>query len=116
MYRGKPIRLERADKKFCDAGCKDEYYNSIRSLEHRKIGKIDRILKRNRRVQKKLDHSNRTDKLFEWEELVWCGFDFRFHTHIGGAWQAILCCYDYGYRKEAEGHYRLFRVNGVYEV
>lgn len=35
----KSIRLGRTDKKFCDAGCKDEYYNSIRSLEHREIGK-----------------------------------------------------------------------------
>jgi len=56
-----------------------------------RLEKIDRILKRNRRVMKKLYHSDRTDKLFEWEELVRCGFDFGFRAHIGDAGPTILC-------------------------
>jgi len=111
LYCDKPIRFGRADKKFCDSGCKDEYYNSIRNLEQREIGRIDRILKRNRRVLKKLYQSNGGDGLFKWEDLVRGGFDFDFHTHVDDTVQRIVYCYDYGYRGEADGFYRLYKFS-----
>ncbi len=54
LHFGKPIKSGRSDKKFCDTGCKDVYYNEIKIREHKEIKKIDTILKKNRRILKKL--------------------------------------------------------------
>ena len=104
-------RFGRSDKKFCHAGCKDAYYNEIRSLEQREIGKINGILKRNRRILKDLYHSDRKEKMFRWEELIKKGFEFDFQTHVtdaGGESEEIIFCYDYGYKETAPGIYKVF--------
>lgn len=102
LHYGKPIKSGRSDKKFCDAGCKDAYYNEIKISEHKEIKKIDTILKRNRRVLKKLFNPKKSEKLIAREELLRAGFEFGFQTHIAVTKMKsneIIFCYDYGYRK-----------------
>lgn len=110
LWCSKPIQFGRADKKFCDAGCKDEYYNSIRSLEHREIGKIDLILKRNRRALKELYQSNRKGNIFKWEELIRRGFEFGYQTHVVfseiGTNETVFC-YDYGLKEIGAGTFEV---------
>jgi hypothetical protein len=38
LYCSKSIRFGRSDKMFCDAGCKDAYYNDLKRVEHEEIG------------------------------------------------------------------------------
>jgi hypothetical protein len=106
LYCDKAIRVGRADKKFCNGGCKDAYYNAIRSEEQAEISKIDRILKRNRRVLKKLyDESESGKKLVSWEQLIRQGFEFKFYTHVVDSAiksKQVTFCYDYGYCQTPE--------------
>jgi hypothetical protein len=106
----KPIKSGRSDKKFCDSGCKDEYYNAIKTGEHKEIKKIDIILKRNRRILKKIFNPKKEDKLISREALIKAGFEFEFHTHfVVTKYKAneFIFCYDYGYREVEKGRYQV---------
>lgn len=111
LYCGKPVKAGRSDKKFCDSGCKDSYYNAIKSREQAEISKIDGILKKNRRVLKKLYDRDKPEKLFPRDFLIREGFEFGFLTHIVATRLKpgeIIFCYDFGYREEKKGYYQLF--------
>lgn len=108
----KPIKSGRSDKKFCDPGCKDAYYNAIKTAEHKEIKKIDIVLKRNRRILKKLYNPKKPEKLTGREVLVKAGFEFDFHTHsIITKFKAneFIFCYDYGYREAEKGKYKVIK-------
>ncbi|MCH5597987.1 hypothetical protein [Niabella ginsengisoli] len=105
-----PITKGRSDKKFCSSGCKDNFYNAIKSEEQKEIGRIDTILKRNRRILKKLFNPRKEETFVHRETLIREGFEFEFHTHhYATKYQSYeyLFCYDYGYRL-AGGH--LYKV------
>ena len=107
----KPILSGRSDKKFCNSGCKDEYYNKLKTDEHKEIKKIDIILKRNRRILKKL-FNPKNEKLISRELLIKAGFEFDFHTHfivtkIKG--NEFIFCYDYGYREVEKDKFKLVK-------
>ena len=116
----KPIKSGRSDKKFCDAGCKDEYNNAIKTSEHRQIKKIDHILKKNMRVLKKLYDPQKPDKHIKEEVLTREGFEFGFHTHTGiGALNKeneFIFCYNFGYREVYKGYYQLYPLNARVQV
>ena len=112
LYCSAVIRAGRSDKKFCHAGCKDAYYNAIRSSEQNEISKIDGILKRNRRILKKFFESGRKVKIFSREEMLKAGFEFGFLTHVAVTKMKkneITFCYDYGYRQATAEAYEVFR-------
>lgn len=46
----KPIRKGRADRKFCDEGCKNEYHNNQKIHERQEILKVEKALKNSRRI------------------------------------------------------------------
>ncbi|HXB10248.1 MAG TPA: hypothetical protein VNW04_24155 [Puia sp.] len=94
---GKPLK-GRTDKKFCDAGCKNEYNNRLQREERAAINPIDLILKHNRRVLKQwlgADHH----KVVQTEGLLQVGFRFEYHTHhySNQRGDQYVFCYDYGY-------------------
>lgn len=106
-----PIRKGRSDKKFCDSGCKDEYYNAIKIRENKEISKIEGILRRNRKILKKLYDPKKYEKIFMREVLIKAGFEFGFHTHTVitmSKGNEIIFCFDYGYRELSKDNYQLF--------
>jgi len=106
-----PIKSGRSDKKFCDSGCKDEYYNKIKINEHKEIKKIDQVLKRNRRILKKL-FDPKKEKLVNREILLKAGFEFDFHTHFVITKikeNEFTFCYDYGYREVEKDKYKVIK-------
>ena len=120
-----PIRKGRADKKFCDTNCKDEYNNAAKIAEGKEINKINTILKKNRRVLQKLFDAANPDKNIKRELLVRAGFEFGFLTHIVVTKvrsNEIIFCFDYGYREIEPGKYQIYhsfskiRVKDGYEV
>ena len=76
---GKPLR-GRTDKKFCDAGCKNEHNNRLQHEEREAIKSIDRIPKLNRQVLKRW-LGERTTRLGSTNGLLHAGFRFDYHTH-----------------------------------
>lgn len=125
LYCGKLIRSGRADKKFCDAGCKDAFNNEQKEGERNEIRTIDIIIKKNRRILKKLYDKEKPEIKFTREELTREGFEFGFMTHIAitkRKGNEILFCYDYGYREISEGEFQVYpsfskiQIKGGYKV
>ena len=112
LYCGKPIKSGRSDKKFCDSGCKDAYNNERKGNERGEIGKIDIVLKRNRRILKGMFNAKKPDLLHDREKLVKAGFEFEYHTHFVVTKvkrNEFVFCYDYGYREVGEGKYQVIK-------
>ena len=88
----------RPDKKFCNAGCKNEYNNRLQRQERQDINKIDLILKHNRRILKQWLDSASSRKASK-SELMQLGFHFEYYTHHYTNYkQDRYCfCYEYGY-------------------
>jgi len=107
-----PIKNGRSDKKFCTSVCKDKYYNKLKLEAKKEIGRIDTVLKRNRKILKQLYNPNKEDRLITRETLLKSGFEFEFHTHYVitkiHANQFIFC-YDYGYREVEKGKYKVIK-------
>ncbi len=109
---GEPITKGRSDKKFCNPGCKDAYYNAIKSEQQQEIGRIDTILKKNRRILKKLFDPDKEETIVHKDTLVRAGFDFKYHTHHYQSKRQsneFLFCYDYGYRPVGNDLYKIIK-------
>lgn len=87
----------RADKKFCDDQCRNNYNNKRKSEDGETIRKINQILNKNRKLLKEecSDGNNKVKK----EDLAKKGFDFDYHTHyyLADTGNVYVFCYEYGY-------------------
>jgi len=87
----------RADKKFCDDLCRNNYNNRLKAGAERFITETNQILKRNREILKHKIQSGQT-KIAK-TELLFRGFNFNFHTccyqRVNG--DTLFFCYDVGY-------------------
>jgi len=93
---GKPV-VGRADKKFCDDACRNNYNNHTKSEESIVIKKINIILKKNRTI---LAHSNPEGKVkIKKKKLISEGYNFDYHTHTYETQngKTYYFCYEYGY-------------------
>lgn len=109
---GKLIKTGRADKKFCDAGCKDAYYNARKVLEHAEIKKTDLLLKRNRRILKSFYKPGK-EILVSRIQLLKLGFEFDYHTHFVVTklhQHTFIFCYDYGYREVEKDKFQVIEA------
>jgi len=112
LYCQKPIKSGRSDKKFCDSGCKDAYYNEKKGNERSEIGKIDVVLKKNRRILKASFNPKKPDVLVLREKLIKSGFEFDYHTHFvitKTKKNQFIFCYDYGYREVEKDRYQIIK-------
>ncbi|MEO6149353.1 MAG: hypothetical protein ABIN95_00515 [Mucilaginibacter sp.] len=87
----------RADKKFCNDLCRNNYNNQLNSSTYNLVRNINNILRRNRRILEELNPSGKTKTTRE--KMLIKGFDFEYFTSIyqtqTGA--RYLFCYEYGY-------------------
>lgn len=86
----------RADKKFCDDQCRNNYNNRRKSEDGEFVKKINQILTKNRKLLKEYLDSNRG---VQREALAKKGFDFDYHTHyyLSNEGKVYAFCYEYGY-------------------
>lgn len=113
LHCRQPIKAGRSDKKFCDTGCKDAYYNAAKSQEHREVKKIDAVLKKNRRILKRIFNPQKGESLVRYDQLVKSGFDFTFYTHhviTKTRSNEFIFCYDYGYRELGNGFVKVVKA------
>jgi hypothetical protein len=110
---GKALR-GRVDKKFCDAGCRNEYHNRRQRAERREINGVDLVLKHNRRILKVCVGRERTRRVSR-EELLAQGFRFEFFTHYftNSRGKRYAFCYDYGWLGLEGEHYLVVREPAV---
>src|SRR5690606_31562297 len=77
MDCGAPL-VGRADKKFCDDGCRANHYNRRSSAENGYLRKVNSILKRNRKILGKLNPEQ--ERTVKWQALMDEGFNFNYIT------------------------------------
>jgi len=87
----------RADKKFCTDSCRNSYNNRLNSKASSYVKEVNRTLKHNYSILKRLNGSGKT-KLHR-DKLLKAGFDFDFHTntYVTKDERKYHFCYDQGY-------------------
>lgn len=93
---GTPLQ-GRADKKFCNDLCRNNYNNQLNSNSYNLVRNINNILRRNRRILEELNPTGKTKTTRK--KLTAKGFDF---DHITGIYQTktgstYFFNYEYGY-------------------
>ena len=102
----KPLR-GRADKKFCDDGCRNHYNNRSRTVDLRLARQVNSILYRNRRILKEL-YAERKFRVKK-ATLSQLGFAFDYHTQRSLMGRRVgWLCYDYGILPLRSGGFRVF--------
>jgi hypothetical protein len=87
----------RADKKFCNDMCRNNYNNQLNSSSYNLIRNINNILRRNRRIMEELNPSGKTKTTRE--KMLVKGFDFEYFTRLYQTQngKTYHFCYEYGY-------------------
>lgn len=94
----KPLK-GRADKKFCDDFCRNQYNNSMKSGPEKLIRNINAILRKNRKIlQEQLKLTEKTIAVHR-DKLRLSGFQFKYMTSQYQTKKGLtyFFCYDYGY-------------------
>ena len=95
---GKTLR-GRADKKFCNDYCRNNYNNQLKAHSNNYIRNINNALGKNRRILEDLlpagEEMSKTTK----EKLSRHGFSFKYitHTYTNKKGNTYFFCYDHGY-------------------
>lgn len=92
----------RSDKKFCTPDCRNEYNNARYREEHKSMIEINKILKKNRMILKRLNPDGKI--VVPSEILLKAGFDLEFFTNVytTKTGREYRYCYDYGYHYDQE--------------
>lgn len=111
MDCGAPL-VGRADKKFCDDGCRANHYNRRSSAENGYLRKVNSILKRNRKILGKLNPEQ--ERKVKWQTLMDEGFNFNYITDMSETADGsqYRFCYEYGYLLLEDDEVLLVRRKG----
>ena len=92
----------RSDKKFCTPDCRNEYNNARYREEHKSMIEINKILKKNRMILKRLNPDGKI--VVPSEIILKAGFDLEFFTNVytTKTGREYRYCYDYGYHYDQE--------------
>ncbi|MBN8720499.1 MAG: hypothetical protein J0H85_13690 [Sediminibacterium magnilacihabitans] len=103
---GKEIPEWRSNKKFCDEEHKNKFFNELRKQETLELGRVNKKLKRNYEILKKVIKDEVRVKI-KAEALERKGFDFHFMTHIFGDYHN---CYNLAWRTIEYGYVMITRT------
>ena len=92
----------RSDKKFCSRECRNEYNNARYRREQESMIDINKRLKKNRNILKRLNPDGKM--VLPSDVLLKAGFDFEFFTSIytTKSGREYRFCYEYGYYYDEE--------------
>lgn len=107
---GKPLK-GRADKQFCDIGCKNEYHNADLAEGEKIYKRVLKILRNNRKVLKET-LGEKTSIDIAMEKLIAKGFDNDYLTHSKrrGNNTKYYFSFDYGYRDDGNGMVKVVKA------
>ena len=89
----------RADKKFCNDYCRNEYNNGLKSTSTNLVRNINNALGKNRRIIEGLIPAGQETAKANAERLLAKGFQFKYGTHsyTNKKGDVYFFCYDMGY-------------------
>ena len=87
----------RADKKFCNDQCRNNFNNQLNSNSSNLVRNINNILRRNRRILEELNPTGKVKTTRK--KLAAKGFNFEYHTRTYQTQnvKTYYFCYEYGY-------------------
>jgi len=88
----------RADKKFCNDYCRNNYNNSLKSVNSNVVRNINNVLQKNRRILEGVLGAEGMMKVMK-EKLAEQGFNFKYitHTYTNKKGNVYFFIYEYGY-------------------
>ena len=94
----KPLK-GRADKKFCDDYCRNNYNNTLKADNNNYVRNINNALRKNRRILEALLTHNEDMAKANKEKLLQKEFQFKYstHTYTNKKGNTYFFCYEYGY-------------------
>ena len=100
----------RIDKKYCSIYCKNSYYNDRYRHEDAIRKSINKTLKKNQLILKKLYHSGAVE--IDRFDLLSKGFKFEYMTHVRTRedGQKLIFCYDQGYIQSNQNRLKLIEA------
>lgn len=104
----------RSDKKFCDDGCRNAFFNDLKKEDHEKMRVVELALKKNRKILKEM-LGNRKARNVREIELLEKGFQFKYHTHhfTTRNKDTYTYCFEYGYLEREEYTYTIVKEINV---
>jgi len=103
----------RADKKYCDDACRNNYNNMQKHLVdcYAHIQIINKQLLRNRKILASLIPTDLATATISRDKLLKMGFVFAYHTHMftNSKGSVYYYCYDFGYLSLENNWYLLVR-------
>jgi hypothetical protein len=89
----------RADKKFCNDQCRNNFNNKANSDTNSVMRNINNILRKNRRIMEELACNEEGKAKSTGKKLKEKGFNFNYYTHTyrTKTGNTYLFCYEYGY-------------------
>jgi predicted nucleic acid-binding Zn ribbon protein len=97
---GKPLK-GRADKKFCDDYCRNNYNNQQKAKGNHSayVRNINNALLKNRKILEHIKGDKAENVSAKREKLLQLGFNFKYMTHSfkNKDDKTYVWCYDYGY-------------------
>jgi uncharacterized protein with von Willebrand factor type A (vWA) domain len=90
----------RKDQKFCCDYCRNTFNNRLNEDSNSMVRKINRILRKNRRILEQLMANKHRIKPAN--ELIELGYNFRYHTNTyqTNKGDTYVFCYELGYLKQ----------------
>lgn len=87
----------RADKKFCDDSCRNNYNNRLKLEDNLVLRRVNSILRKNRAIMANLNPTGKAK--VSRKKLITAGFNFDYHTYSYCAQNGntYIFCYEYGY-------------------
>ena len=99
--------IGRSDKRFCSDQCRTSYNNRLNSDRTNYMRKVNRILRKNRKILQELNPNGKT-KVHR-RKLLAAGFNFTFHTNVytTKTGNSYFFCYEQGYLSLEENYLML---------
>lgn len=87
----------RADKKFCDDGCRSSYNNKLHHESSTLVKQINHILRKNRSILEEMNPEGKAS--VSRQKLLKQGFDFNYYTSsfTNKEGKTYYFCYEQGY-------------------
>jgi hypothetical protein len=94
----------RADKKFCDDYCRNNYNNQQKAVVNNYIRNINNALRKNRNILEELLGEEETTRVHS-DKLVGMGYQLKYHTQTFKSQKgnSYSYCYEYGYMEMDNG-------------
>lgn len=101
----------RADKKFCNDQCRNNFNNKANSDNSLVVRNINSILRKNRKIMEELTQNNEGKAKINGKKLVEKGFNFNYHTHIYNTKVGTVYhfCYEFGYLALDHDYYMIVK-------